>query len=90
MGGAIVTGYGAIGLAQAQRLAAFYAAEALHSRLDGAHAAARLCEERSADLRAAIAAATLWRRAAGWREPEAADRVSSGWKATNDAHAGGS
>jgi hypothetical protein len=78
IGGAVVTSYGALTLAQARRLADFYVAEARHCRSDNAAAAARLCEERSGDLGAAVAAAILWRRAAGWRDPAAADRTRQG------------
>ncbi|HZK99956.1 MAG TPA: hypothetical protein VFC47_08640 [Caulobacteraceae bacterium] len=73
VGGAVTTGYGVITLARARDLADFYAAEAMHCRREGAPAAARLCDDRETSLRAAVSAAALWRRAAGWRDPEAAD-----------------
>ncbi len=75
IGGAVIADHGAIALAQARALIQFYEREARFNLRAGLAAAARLCRRRAAALNAALDAATLWRRAAGWRDPEAADRA---------------
>ncbi|MGH6987210.1 MAG: hypothetical protein ACRED9_10285 [Caulobacteraceae bacterium] len=70
-GGAILSDVGALGLREARDLAHFYAREA---EAAGASPWVRRCAERADALERAIAAASSWRRAAGWADPEAADR----------------
>ena len=71
IGGAVVSDHETLTLARARELAAFYAREATH--LPQTSLAHRLCAARANALRAAARAAWQWRRAAGWRDPEAAD-----------------
>ncbi len=73
VGGAVITDHGQIPLAAARALAAFYAREARDCVQGGAELAARLCARRALALDQAAHDATLWRRAAGWRDPDAAD-----------------
>lgn len=75
IGGAVVCDHGRLSLAEARALSAGYAREAEHWFGAGEIRAARACAGRSAALRKAADAAALWRRAAGWRDPEAADDV---------------
>ena len=74
IGGAVIADHGTIALAEVRALIAFYEREARFNLGAGASGAARLCGERALALQAALEAARLWRRAAGWRDPEAADR----------------
>lgn len=71
IGGAVVTDHGAITLKQARELAKFYAREA--DALPRASPARGLCDARAGALGRAAQEALLWRRAAGWSDPEAAD-----------------
>ena len=73
IGGALVADHGPVALAQSRALAGFYAAEARLAQGVGARRWAALCARRAVALAAAADAATLWRRAAGWADPEAAD-----------------
>jgi hypothetical protein len=73
IGGAVVADHGPLSLAEARALARFYASEAGHWRdLDG-RAASDACARRAGTLRDAVTAAEMWRRAAGWADPDAAD-----------------
>ena len=79
LGGALVTDHGGISLAVARDLAVFYARESQVHVERGAARAAHECAARAQCLIEAIAAASLWRRAAGWSDPDMADqRVMSG------------
>jgi hypothetical protein len=73
IGGAIVTDYGAVSLERARQMAIFYGIERRRCREENANSAARLCARREADLWIAVAATVQWRKAAGWRDPGAAD-----------------
>jgi hypothetical protein len=73
VGGAVVSDHGPITLAAARALAAFYAREARSCLQGGAELAARLCARRALALDQAATDAARWRRAAGWRDPDAAD-----------------
>ena len=77
IGGAIIADHGPISLAAARDLVRFYALEAEICAERGATRVARLCARRALDLNAAIEAAALWRQAAGWRDPDRADRPDS-------------
>jgi hypothetical protein len=66
IGGAVIADHGSIPLAEARRLARFYASEALHWRCD-------TCGRRAHALREAVLATETWRGAAGWSDPDAAD-----------------
>ncbi|MBA3812680.1 MAG: hypothetical protein H0X27_13755 [Caulobacteraceae bacterium] len=77
IGGAVIGDHGPIALAEVRALAGFYEREAGLNQLTGAAGAAEICGLRARVLRAALEAADRWRRAAGWRDPEAADRASS-------------
>jgi hypothetical protein len=74
-GGAVIADHGPIPLAAARALAAFYAREARSCLAGGAELAARLCVRRALALDRAAHDAALWRRAAGWRDPDAADQA---------------
>jgi hypothetical protein len=71
IGGAIIADHGPLTLAAARALAAFYNREQASLR-PGTHLA-DLCADRARALGAAADDAALWRRAAGWSDPEAAD-----------------
>jgi len=71
IGGAVVADHGAISIAEARALAAFYALEAEA----GGGGWPQRCLVRAEAMEAAVARAALWRRAAGWADPDAADRV---------------
>lgn len=73
IGGAVIADHGPIPLAQARRLATFYAIEALHWREACAPCARDACAHRAEALREAVRSAETWRRAAGWADPDAAD-----------------
>ena len=73
IGGTVIADHGAIALASSRRLAGFYAAEARLAQGAGARRWGDLCAGRALALGAAADAAALWRRAAGWAEPDAAD-----------------
>jgi hypothetical protein len=73
IGGAVVADHGQVPLAAARDLVRFYAQEAEACLAAGAETMARLCAHRALALGAAVDAATLWRRAAGWRDPDGAD-----------------
>jgi hypothetical protein len=74
IGGAVIGDCGPLSLAQARDLVRFYAREALHCQAAGERALARVCAGRALGLHTAVGEADLWRRAAGWRDPDAADR----------------
>ncbi len=75
IGGAIVANHGALALTSAQAMSKIYqqraAAEISLGRTDDQ------LNARARSLDGAIAEAIIWRRAAGWTDPEAADRSSS-------------
>ena len=73
IGGAVIADHGPIPLTAARDLVRFYTFEAEVCAREGGVNAARLCARRALALHAAVEAATLWRRAAGWRDPDAAD-----------------
>jgi hypothetical protein len=73
IGGAVVADHGPIPLAAARDLVRFYALEAEACLTAGPEPMARLYAHRALTLRAAVETATQWRRAAGWRDPDAAD-----------------
>lgn len=70
IGGAVIADHGPVALAEAGDLVVFYAAEALRVA-DGRWA--RICRRRAQALHDAAEEAALWRRAAGWADPRAAD-----------------
>ncbi len=74
IGGAVIADHGALSLAAARRVAAFYRREAEHPGAAATPALARLCLERARNLDAAATAAIEWRRAAGWSDPDQAHR----------------
>lgn len=74
IGGTVIADHGPIPLVAARNLAQFYASEALHWRGLGSQRAFEACVRRADVLRDAVAAAETWRRAAGWADPDAADR----------------
>ena len=74
VGGAVVSDHGPIPLAAARALAAFYAREAHACVAQDAQFAAGLCARRALALDRAAQDAARWRRAAGWRDPDKADR----------------
>ena len=73
IGGAVISDVGAISLRTARELARFYGLEALHEAAAGERRYAHTCARRSLALHDAAEGAARWRRAAGWRDPEAAD-----------------
>lgn len=75
VGGAVIGDLGAVSLAVARDLVRFYGREALHCRAMGERAAAVLCARRALDLHLAVNKARRWRSAAGWRDPDDADRM---------------
>ena len=74
IGGSIITDHGPIPLAHARDLARFYDCEA-EAAPD--NVLARACRVRAETLRVALIEASHWRRAAGWTDPDAADRPIS-------------
>jgi hypothetical protein len=74
IGGAVIADHGPIPLSAARELARFYASEAVHWRARGVGTAFDACARRATVLNEAVAAAERWRRAAGWADPDAADR----------------
>jgi hypothetical protein len=78
IGGAVIADHGPIALVAARELARFYALEALHWRAHDGQGAFHACARRAIVLRDAVAAAEAWRRAAGWRNPDAADARLTG------------
>jgi hypothetical protein len=74
IGGMVMADHGPLSLAGARALVAFYRAEARYSRALDDPATSRGCAVRADVLSRAVTAAEAWRRAAGWTEPEAADR----------------
>jgi hypothetical protein len=77
IGGAVVADHGPMRLAMARDLAGFYQSEGHRCRAAGARAPALVCAERSAALAEAVVQAEAWRRAAGWADPNDADRPDS-------------
>lgn len=75
IGGSVATDNGPIRIAAARRLAGFYRAEAAVLLGRGEIAAAQVCAQRAGALATAAEDAALWRRAAGWSDPELADAV---------------
>ena len=78
IGGAVVCDHGPLTLAEARDLSIFYAGEADHCFTMGEIHAGLACAGRAAALRQVADDAARWRRAAGWRDPEAADHALSG------------
>ena len=78
IGGAVVCDHGPLSLAEARALSLIYAREGEHWASVGETRAGRACVRRALALAKAAADAALWRRAAGWRDPEAADEALSG------------
>ncbi len=77
IGGAVIADHGPIDLAQARRLARLYALEAASLAEANVLPWSRTCAARAEALNEAILAACAWRRAAGWRDPEAADQAGT-------------
>ena len=75
VGGAVVCDHGPLTLVEARAMSISYASEAEHWFAAGAIKAGRACARRAMALAKAAADAALWRRAAGWRDPEAADAL---------------
>jgi len=75
-GGALLSDHGPIGLTQARTLIRFYGREALDLAAAGDMATASMCARRALRLHAAMKLAERWRRAGGWADPDAADRVT--------------
>ncbi len=73
IGGALIADHGPLTLAQARGLAAFYREEAAQAAERGSPEGVRVCQRRAVALAESIRAAETWRRAAGWRDPDAAD-----------------
>jgi hypothetical protein len=71
IGGAVIADHGSLTLSAARALAALYLHEA---GLDPQAAAAEQCHHRAQSLIEAVTAAATWRRAAGWANPDMADR----------------
>lgn len=74
IGGMVIADHGPLALAEARRLVAFYLLEGAHNLGSEHHGVAEACAARSVTLREAITSAEEWRRAAGWAEPDLADR----------------
>ncbi len=70
IGGAVLADHGRVTLSEARTLATFYAREARSQT----PAVSDECRRRANALQAAAAAASTWRRAAGWHDPDRADR----------------
>ena len=73
IGGGVTCDHGPLTLVKARALAEFYGVEAAHCRSVGATRAGQICAARADALSRAAETATLWRRAAGWVDPHAAD-----------------
>jgi hypothetical protein len=69
IGGAVIADHGLVTLAQARRLAAFYACQADFET----GRTSDECLHRAQALESAVAAAMTWRRASGWKDPDLAD-----------------
>ena len=69
IGGAVVADHGHVTLAAARALALFYAGEAGFETPE----VSSECRRRAHALAGAITAASTWRRAAGWNDPDLAD-----------------
>lgn len=74
IGGMVLADHGPLSLSAARALEVFYRAEARHGRALDDRAASEGCAIRADALSRAATAAAAWRRAAGWTDPEAADR----------------
>ncbi|MGH7022248.1 MAG: hypothetical protein ACREEB_01510 [Caulobacteraceae bacterium] len=72
IGGMVVADHGPIALRQARDLAASYARDA-----NGGGGWSARCAARAEALAMAINDASNWRRAAGWADPDEADRRKS-------------
>ena len=70
IGGAVIADHGRVSLATARALALFYTREA---GSQGPRVSDE-CRRRAQALEGAVAAASMWRRAAGWNDPDLADR----------------
>ena len=75
IGGAVVCDHGPLTLAEARALASSYAREGEHWASVGEVRAGDACVRRAMALAKAATDTALWRRAAGWRDPEAADHA---------------
>ena len=74
IGGMVIADHGPLPLAAAQAIAELYGREALEAARRGERRLERACRARADALLAAGTAAIAWRRAAGWRDPHAADQ----------------
>jgi hypothetical protein len=70
----VVSDHGPLTLAKARGLAAFYRGEGVRGPRRREWQA--ICHTRVVVLLDAVAAAEDWRRAAGWTDPDTADRVT--------------
>jgi hypothetical protein len=70
IGGVVIADHGPVPLKAARGLVHFYTSEADRETA----AASGECRRRAHALESAVAAASAWRRAAGWRDPDRADR----------------
>lgn len=73
IGGGVIADHGPISLAAARDLARFYLRESKCEPNTGGTERSRLCAARARALNQAVEEAARWRRAAGWRDPDAAD-----------------
>jgi len=74
IGGMVMADHGPLTLTAVRALEAFYRAEARYRRALDDPATSQGCAFRADVLAEAATAAEAWRRAAGWTDPEAADR----------------
>ena len=75
IGGALIADHGRMSLAQARDLVAFYRRQSADEARQGRPVMAGICEQRAHTLETLAAAASRWRRAAGWADPDLADRA---------------
>ncbi|MDQ2859595.1 MAG: hypothetical protein M3T55_02485 [Pseudomonadota bacterium] len=73
IGGTVIADHGPVALTASGGLRDFYAIEACLAEGAGVRRWAELCARRALTLAAVADAAALWRRAAGWADPAAAD-----------------
>jgi hypothetical protein len=74
IGGSVIADHGPVSLAVARALAETYRREGIHEAKNGRAVAALVCADRAQSLAVAVTAATQWRQAAGWGDPDSADR----------------
>jgi hypothetical protein len=75
VGGAVMGEHGPLTLARALDLLRIYGRGAINCETAGARGLARAYARRTLSLHNAISEARRWRRAAGWRDLDAADAV---------------